>query len=201
MTKDAKTAVLMARIGGAHGIRGEVRAQAFTADPLAVGDYGPLRDASGRVFEILSVKSAKSVVILKLKGVVDRDAAEALNGTELFIDRDDLPDDALDEDEFYQNDLIGLQAIDAEGKAHGSVVAVHDFGAGIVLELEQAGRRSVMIPFSEAAVPDIDVEAGRLIVDPVAAGLVDDEEAPAGKSRPGSRRRKPPRGASGTGAP
>lgn len=191
--------VLLARLGGAHGIKGEVRAQAFTADPLALGDYGPLTDRQGRRYEIVAVKPAKTVVIVRLKGVADRTAAEALNGVELFIDRESLPDDALEEDEFYQDDLIGLAAVDAHGESHGTVVGVHDFGAGIVLELERGGRKSVMIPFSGAAVPEVDVDAGRLTVDPLAAGLVDDEDGER-QAGPGSRRRRPPRGKAKDGA-
>lgn len=186
--------ILLVRIGGAHGIKGEVRAQVFAEDPLAVGGYGLLSDASGRRFEIVDIRPVKSAFILKLKGISDRNTAEALNGVELFIDRANLPDEALEEDEFYQSDLIGLTAADGEGREHGMVVAIHDFGAGIVLELERPDRRTVMIPFSEVAVPDLDIEAGRLTVDPVAAGLVDEAGEDAARPQSGSRRRRPPRG-------
>jgi 16S rRNA processing protein RimM len=196
---NSKQMLLMARIGGAHGIKGEVRAQAFTGDPSAVGDYGPLTAADGRTFEILKAKPSKNIVLLTIKGVSDRNAAEALNGLELFIDRDTLPDDALDDGEVYQDDLIGLAVKDAEGTAHGSIIAVHDFGAGIVLEIKPDRGPSVMIPFSEAAVPELDVDAGWLLVEPIAAGLVDDgedspgEEEAASRPNPGSRRRRPPK--------
>nr|WP_099866953.1 ribosome maturation factor RimM [Pararhizobium haloflavum] len=197
MTQSGKSQILVARIGGAHGIRGEVRAQVFTADPLSVSDYGPLVDGDGRSFRVLHAKPAKSVFILKIEGVSDRDAAEALNGVDLFIDRSRLPEDALDEDEFYQDDLIGLTAFDHDGSSHGKVVAVHDFGAGVVLELQPDAGRTVMIPFSEAAVPEIDMANGRLRVEPLAAGLVDADaphsEHGATSKGPGSRRRRPPR--------
>ena len=185
----SERAILLARIGGAHGIKGEVRAQVFTEDPMAIASYGPLFSADGRTFDVVRAKPAKSGAILALKGVADRNAAEALNGMELFIDRDRLPEDGLDDDEFYQEDLIGLDVKDADGGIFASVIAVHDFGAGIVLELQPEQGASVMIPFSEAAVPELDLDAGWLRVEPVAAGLVDDE--PAGTKRPGSRRRRP----------
>ncbi len=201
-----KNPVLIARLGGAHGIRGEIRAQAFTDDPLAVGEYGPLRDRSGRAFEVVSAKPSKNVVILKLKGVSDRNAAEALNGLELFVERDRLPEDGLDEDEFYQTDLIGLSVMGSDDAGYGEVIAVHDFGGGDILEIQKPGDRSVMIPFSAAAVLEVDFDAGRIMVDPVAAGLLDDpedlraareatlDEAGSQSSRggSGSRRRRPP---------
>jgi 16S rRNA processing protein RimM len=196
-----KTPVLLAVLGGAHGLKGEVRAQAFTDDPLALGAYGPLFDAAGRRFDVLSTKPAKTVVLVKFKDIDDRTAAEALNGVELFVDRSALPEDDLDDAEFYQADLIGLDVVDAADARHGTVIAVHDFGAGIVLEIKPERGPSIMIPFSEAAVPELDVDAGWLLVDPIAAGLVDDgedergEEEAASRSNPGSRRRRPPKGA------
>ncbi|WP_421358623.1 ribosome maturation factor RimM [Agrobacterium rosae] len=168
--------ILMAKIGAAQGLRGEVRVSSFTDDPTALGEYGNLIAADGRVFEILEIREAKTVVIVRFRGVNDRNAAEALNGLELFIERDNLPDDDLDEDEFYYTDLEGLEAIDAEGKTYGSVAAVHDFGAGDLLELKGAGRRPTLIPFSEAAVLEIDLEGGKILIDPLAAGLIDNPE-------------------------
>jgi 16S rRNA processing protein RimM len=207
-----KTPVLLAVLGGAHGLKGEVRAQAFTDDPLALGAYGPLFDAAGRRFDVLSTKPAKTVVLVKFKDIDDRTAAEALNGVELFVDRSALPEDDLDDAEFYQADLIGLDVVDAADARHGTVIAVHDFGAGIVLELQGDTGRSVMIPFSEHAVRDVDLSAGRMTVDPLAAGLIDDgdegerdgaADAPQGapaqrpERRSGSRRRRPHAGRAG----
>ncbi len=168
--------ILMAKIGAAQGLRGEVRVSSYTEDPTALGDYGNLVAADGRVFEILEVREGKNVVIVRFRGINDRNAAESLNGIELFIDRDNLPDDDLDEDEFYYTDLEGLEAVDAEGKSYGSVTAVHDFGAGDLLELKGAGRRPALIPFSEAAVLEIDLEGGKILIDPFAAGLIDNPE-------------------------
>ncbi len=168
--------ILMAKIGAAQGLRGEVRVSAFTDDPTALGDYGNLVATDGRVFEILEIREAKTVVIVRFRGVNDRNAAEALNGIELFIDRDNLPDDDLDEDEFFYTDLEGLNVVDAEGKSYGAVSAVYDFGAGDLLELKGAGRRPALIPFSEASVLEIDLEGGKILIDPFAAGLVDNPE-------------------------
>ncbi len=173
--------VLMASVGAAQGLRGEVRVKAFTADPMALGDYGHLHTLDGRSFEILDIREAKNVVVVRFRGINDRNAAEALNGLELYIDRDNLPDDELDEDEFFYADLEGLEAVDGEGKSYGTVSAVFDFGAGDLLELKGPGRRPVLIPFSEAAVLEIDLEGGTLLIDPFAAGLIDtpDDDKPS----------------------
>ena len=185
MTK-LENPVLMATVGAAQGLRGEVRVRSYTADPMALGDYGNLHSEDGRVFEILEMREGKNVVIARFRGVNDRNAAEALNGVELFIERDNLPDEELEEDEFYYADLEGLDVIDGEGNSYGTVSAVYDFGAGDLLELKGAGRRPALIPFSEAAVLEIDLEAGRIVIDPQAAGLTDDtdDEGP-GRDFPG----------------
>lgn len=177
MTK-LENPVLMAVIGGAQGLRGEVRVRSFTDDPMAIGDYGHLHSSDGRTFEVLEVREGKNVVVVRFRGVNDRNAAEALNGLELYIDRDNLPDEELDEDEFFYADLEGLEAVDGEGRSYGNVSAVYDFGAGDLLELKGPGKRPVLIPFSEAAVLEIDLDGGRLLIDPVAAGLVDDGDKP-----------------------
>jgi 16S rRNA processing protein RimM len=166
-----KNDILIARIGAPHGIRGEVRMQVFAEDVSAVTGYGPLHDTAGRPFKVLKARPAKSAVIATLDGVTDRNGAEALSGTELFVARSALPEEALGEDELYWSDLEGLEVFDQTGRRRGSVIAIHDFGAGTILEIKPGEGASVMIPFSEAAVPDIDIEAGRLTVEPVAAGL------------------------------
>lgn len=182
--------ILMAVVGAAQGLRGEVRVKTFTADPLALGDYGNLRSMDGRMFEILDIREAKTVVIVRFRGINDRNAAEALNGLELYIERDALPDDELEEDEFYYADLEGLEVYDAEGQHYGAVTGVYDFGAGDLLELKGPGKRPVLIPFSEAAVLEIDLEGGRILVDPTAAGLKDEDD---GKPYGGAPKGKPPR--------
>jgi 16S rRNA processing protein RimM len=186
MTK-LKDPILMATIGGAQGLRGEVRCKTYGDDPLALGDYGNLHALDGRVFEILDIREMKNLAVVRFRGVNDRNAAEALNGLDLYIDRDNLPDDDLDDDEFFYADLEGLEALDATGKSHGIVSGIFDFGAGDLLELKSPTKRPVLIPFIEAAVLEIDLEAGTILIDPVAAGLVDDDE-----DGPGARKRKPP---------
>ncbi|MFC4626508.1 ribosome maturation factor RimM [Daeguia caeni] len=168
--------LLLAVIGGAHGTRGEVRVKPFTADPLAIADYGLLYDKQGRSYEILEVRPSKKVVIVRFKGINDRNAAELLNGMELFIDRSQLPDDELEEDEYYQTDLIGLEAFDATGKSWGVISALFDFGGGDLIELTEKGKRPMLIPFTEAAVPEIDFEKGTILVEPYAAGLISDDD-------------------------
>jgi 16S rRNA processing protein RimM len=166
----------MAVIGTPHGIRGEVRVKTFTGEPKAIGDYGPLFGADGRIFEIAGTRLAKNDVIVRFAGIADRNAAAQLTGMPLFIDRSVLPDN-LDEEEFYQADLIGLEVRGSDGAPLGRIVAVHDFGGGDVLELKLTDERSVMVPFTKAAVPDIDTGGGFVRVDPVAAGLDVDEDA------------------------
>ncbi|PRD44429.1 ribosome maturation factor RimM [Phyllobacterium phragmitis] len=168
--------VQLAVIGAPHGTRGEVRVKTFTGDPLALGDYGLLYDETGRSFEIMEIRAAKTVVVVRFKGVNDRNAAEKLNGVALFIDREQLPEE-LDEDEFYHTDLVGLEAVDPEGAAIGRVTGIFDFGGGDLIELSTSGRRPYLIPFTQSSVPEIDLEAGRLVIDPVAAGLVADDDA------------------------
>ncbi|MDH6231463.1 16S rRNA processing protein RimM [Mesorhizobium soli] len=184
--------IQMAVIGAPHGVRGELRVKTFTGDPLALGDYGPLYSRDGRSLEVLDIRSAKTVVVVRFKGVNDRSAAEALNGTELFIDRSALPDDG-EEDEFYHADLIGLAVKDETGASVGKVMAVQNFGGGDILEITHAGKKGVLVPFTEAAVPEIDIKAGFVRIDTLAAGLVeseedsDEEEMPAPKDGGGDR--------------
>jgi 16S rRNA processing protein RimM len=167
--------VQMAVIGAAHGIKGELRVKTFTGEPLALADYGPLYAKDGRAFQIIDIRPANTVVVVRFKGVADRNAAEALAGTELFVDRSMLPDDG-EEDEFYHADLVGLEVRDDTGAALGKVVAVHNFGGGDILDVTLGGRKGVLIPFTQAAVPQVSIAEGFVRVDPAAAGLVDDED-------------------------
>jgi 16S rRNA processing protein RimM len=177
MTKP-QNPVQMAVIGAAHGIKGELRVKTFTGDPLALADYGPLYTKDGRAFQIIDIRPANTVVVVRFKGISDRNTAEALAGTELFVDRSMLPDDG-EEDEFYHADLVGLAVRDDAGAAIGKVVAVHNFGGGDILDVTLAGRKGVLIPFTQAAVPDVSIAEGFVRVDPAAAGLVDDEDGEA----------------------
>ena len=158
--------ICVAQIGGAHGIRGEVKLKSFTGDPMAVKDYGPLTTEDGAAsFEIEAVRPAKGHLVARLRGVHDRNAAEQLTNLKLFVPRERLAPPAADE--FYHADLIGLSAVTAEGAAIGTVVAVHDFGAGDILELRPAaGGTTIMLPFTDAFVPDVDIAGGRITVVP-----------------------------------
>ncbi|RBO97889.1 ribosome maturation factor RimM [Pseudochrobactrum asaccharolyticum] len=165
--------VQLAVIGAAHGIKGEVRVKTYTGDPLDLGSYGLLYDTSGKSYEILSIRPSKTVVVVRFAGVDDRNAAEALNGKELYVDHAQLPQD-LDEDEFYYTDLIGLAVRDSAGVSYGKVSAVFNFGGGDVLEIKESGKKPVLIPFTLVSVPEILMEDGAILIDPLAAGLVDD---------------------------
>jgi 16S rRNA processing protein RimM len=159
--------ICVAQIGGAHGIRGEVKLKSFTADPMAVKDYGPLASEDGSVHvEIETVRPAKGHLVARLRGIIDRNAAERLTNLKLFIPRDRLP--PADADEFYHVDLVGLAAETADGARLGTVVAVHDFGAGDILELQLAqGDATMMLPFTAVCVPEIDLAHGRIVVVPL----------------------------------
>jgi 16S rRNA processing protein RimM len=162
--------ICVAQIGGPHGIRGEVKLKSFTADPMAVSEYGPLENEDGSAsFALEALRPAKGHLIARLRGVEDRSAAERLTNLKLFVPRERLPRTAADE--FYHADLIGLSAFDAEGNQLGTVVGVHDFGAGDILELKpMAGGPTIMLPFTLAFVPSIDIAGGRIVVAPPAEG-------------------------------
>lgn len=155
-------------IVGAQGVRGEVRVKSFTEDPVAFADYGPLFDKSGRKsFHARSIRMHKGIVIARIDGVNDRNAAEALKGVELFIDREALPD--LGEEEvFYHADLIGLEAVLEDGSTLGRVEAVHDFGAGDILDIRLNSGGNRMIAFTKENAPEVDLEAGRILIVPPA---------------------------------
>jgi 16S rRNA processing protein RimM len=165
--------VLLARIGAPHGIRGEVHVKPYTADPLSLGSYGPLMANDGRSFLVERVRPGKDVVIAKFRGVDDRDAAEALNGLDLYVARSALP--APEEDEYYHADLIGLAAETESGEPLGTIVAVHDFGAGDLLDIAPPRGPSRLVPFTKAVVPVVDLASGRVVV---ALPAEIDEEAP-----------------------
>ena len=166
--------VQMAVIGAAHGIRGELRVKTFTGDPLALGHYGPLFAEDGRAFEIEDIRPSGEVVVVRFKGIRDRTVAEALTGTELFVDRSVLP--AEEEDEFYHADLVGLVVRDETGGDAGKVTAVQNYGGGDILEIVFHGRKGQLIPFTQAAVPEVDIAGGFIRVDTIAAGLAEDAD-------------------------
>jgi 16S rRNA processing protein RimM len=129
---------------------------------MAIGDYGPLETADGRRFEIEALRPAKECLVARFAGIADRNAAERLKNTELFVSRERLP--ATGEDEFYHADLIGLAAVAPSGRAIGTVIAVHNFGAGDLLEIQPEQGDSFMLPFTETTVPEIDVTRRRIVV-------------------------------------
>jgi 16S rRNA processing protein RimM len=183
--------ICLGQIGAAHGVRGEVRLHSFTAEPDAIAGYGPLETEDGRVFQIESIQPAGDHFLARLSGVHDRDAARALANTKLYVPRARLPAPAAP-DEFYHADLIGLAVLDPAGKQRGTIVAVHNFGAGDLIEVQQAaGGPSEMLPFNEQTVPVVDVAAGRIIV--AAAEITDAPSAPAaerGTAKPKASRKR-----------
>jgi 16S rRNA processing protein RimM len=162
---DDRSNVLVARFGAAHGVRGEVKLWSFTADPLAVADYGPLESKDGeRQFVIAALRPAKDFLVARIEGVNDRSAAEALRNVELYVPRGRLP--AIDEDDtWYYADLVGLAAVAPEGTAVGTVTAVHNFGAGDIIEIApNGGGKTLLLPFTETTVPEVNVKVGRIVV-------------------------------------
>lgn len=184
--------ILMAVIGAPHGIKGELRVKPFTGDPMALADYGPLYDTDGRRFDIADLRPAKGVVVVRFRQVHDRNAAEVLTGTALHVDRSVLAE--TEEGEFYHADLIGLEVRDETGRTIGRVSAFHDFGGGDIMEVEYPGGRTVLVPFTRAAVPLVDMEARFVGIDAIAAGIVDEGDASAG-APPGRKRGNGGRGA------
>lgn len=159
--------LLMGRIGAAHGIKGEVRIQSFTEDPLALVDYGPLAtNKPGLTVRILAARTTTNVLVARLEGVNDRNAAEKMNGVELYVDRALLPE-TEDEDDFYHADLIGLRAQLIDGTVVGVVSAVPNFGAGDLLEVrDQRSGDTYLYPFTRAVVPAVHVKDGYLVIEP-----------------------------------
>lgn len=156
--------ILIARIGAPHGVRGEVRVKPYGDDPLSFTDYGPLETLDGkRRFEVISARVQKSVVVTRFKGVDDRNGAEALNGLDLYVSRDALPE-LEDDDEFYHTDLLGLSAVSPSGDRLGEIVALPDFGAGTLVEIRPDAGPTFYVAFTRECVPEIDLEGGRVVV-------------------------------------
>ena len=161
MTRDP--GICVARIGAAHGVRGEVRLWPFTEDPMAVIDYGTLSTKDGaRQFEVVRARIAKDHLVAVLKGITTREDAERINGLELFIDRDKLPE--TEEGEYYHADLIGLRAVDPAGGAIGRVFAIHNFGAGDIIEIAPPQGPTLLLPFTDAVVPTVDLAEGQVVI-------------------------------------
>jgi len=155
--------VLLAAVMGAQGLKGEVKAKVFTDAPGALPRYGVLHDKNGRTFKITAFRSSKEgEAVIAFEGVNDRSSAEALKGTQLFVDRAALPEP--DEDEFYHADLIGLEARDSEGRVLGKVAAIHNFCASDVIELVRSDGDQVHLAFTRETVPHIHIKDGYIIV-------------------------------------
>jgi len=156
--------VCLGQIGAAHGLRGEVRLRSFTSDPAAITGYGPLETEDGRVFEIERLRPAKDHFVASFSGIRDRTAAEKLANLKLYVPRERLPA-PTGTDEFYHADLIGLAVVDPAGRTFGTVIAIHNFGAGDLIEVRpDAGNQTELVPFDAINVPTVDVAAGRIVV-------------------------------------
>lgn len=162
----SQSRVCVGAVAGAFGVRGEVRLKSFCAMPEDVAGYGPLFSEDGaRHFTVTLTRPVKNGFAARLSGVATKEQADALRGARLFADRDRMPD--LPEDEFYHADLIGLEVRDTGGTLLGTVRSVQEFGAGDMLEIHGPGLKStVLLPFTRAAVPTVDIAAGRIVADP-----------------------------------
>jgi 16S rRNA processing protein RimM len=170
--------ICIARIGAAHGVRGAVKLWTFTEDPLAVKTYGPLLTKDGaRSFEVATARAAKGHLVATLKGIATREEAERLNGLELYIAREQLP--ATDEDEYYHADLVGLAAVTPANEPLGRVIAIHNFGAGDIIEIAPAHGATMLLPFTNTVVPSVDLKGGRVVIE-LPAEIEGDDPSSAG---------------------
>jgi len=173
--RDAADRVCVGAVAGARGLKGEVRIKSFTAEPEDVAAYGPVSDKAGkRRFEIVVTGRVKGALIARIKGVDDRDAAEALKGTQLYVPRSALPEPEAGT--YYHADLVGLRVETGDGADLGVVKAVHNFGAGDMLEVAGKGSRGAMLPFRAGVVTAVDLSAGRITVTPPPGLLAGDDE-------------------------
>lgn len=162
--------ILVGIFGAPHGVRGEIRLKSYMEDPLALADYPALTGASGASYRLAAARLLKDdMLVVKVAGVTDRDAAEKLTHEKIFVARDALPQP--EEDEFYCADLIGLRAETADGTLLGTVIAVPNYGAGDILEIAPPIGETLLFPFTRAVVPEIDLAGKKLIIAPP----VDDE--------------------------
>jgi len=177
MTAARGRPICLGVIVAAHGVRGMVKIKSFTADPEDLVAYGPLHDAAGtRTFGIVLAGRAKDLLLGRVAGVEDRDAAEVLKGTRLYVERAALPEP--EEETYYHADLVGLRVEDETGAPLGRVAALQNFGAGDLIEVERADGTSDLLPFTRAVVPVVDIAGGRLVVRPPAE--IEPEEDAAG---------------------
>ncbi|MCE8007285.1 ribosome maturation factor RimM [Aestuariivita sp.] len=158
--------ICVGAIGGAYGVHGEVRLKSFCATPSDIADYAPLTSEDGaRHFTLSLTRPIKNGFAARVAGVTTKEQADALSGTQLYARRDQLP--SLPDDEFYYADLVGLEVVDTGGALLGHVKSVQNHGAGDLLELHGPGLPStVLLPFTRAAVPTVDLDTGRIVADP-----------------------------------
>ena len=169
--------VCIGKIVAAHGIRGEVKVRSYTTNPLDIDRYGTVEDAAGiHQFKLKSKGMASTNVRVKIEGIDDRNAAEALIGTELYIDRETFPE--LSEDEYYQTDLIGLRVcLHTKDNNIGKVVGMYNFGAGDIIEIQlNQHKQTEMLPFTQAYVPTINIDEGYIIVNSASMVFADEKE-------------------------
>ncbi len=158
----ARDIVSVGVITGAHGVKGEVKLRSFTSDPAGIAVYSPLENGLGERIEIVKLRTQTDGFIAVLKGVADRNAAEALKGTELFVPRERLTEPQ--EGEVYLSDLIGLEVWEGDNRL-GNVLATPNYGAGDLIEVKAEGRKdTVLIPFSETFVVSTDLKGGKIVV-------------------------------------
>ena len=155
-----ETRVLLGSFANAHGIRGEVQVRTFTGTPEAIASYGPLSDKAGtRTFKLKVVRVTDKGIIARVDGISDRNAAETLKGIDLYVDRAKLP--VASDGEYYHADLIGLRAVSPDGDEIGKIIAVANFGASDLLEIQlKGGTATEYVPFTDACVPSVDLAAG-----------------------------------------
>ncbi len=168
MAGGQRNLICLGVVTGAHGVRGLVRVKPFTETPEGVAAYGPVETKDGaKRFAIRAKGMAKDLVICELEGVTDRDVADALRGTELYVPRERLPQTDEDEEGWYHADLIGLRAVGIDGRVYGRVVGVENFGAGDLLEIApEEGGETVLMGFTDENVPEVDIEGGKVVIDP-----------------------------------
>ncbi len=158
--------ICVGAIGGAYGVQGEVRLKSFTSEPTAIAEYAPLyTEDQTREFDLVLTGRVKKGLSARMSGIVSKEEADALKGTDLFVPRDRLP--SLPDDEFYHTDLVGLTVYDTGGALLGEVRSVQNHGASDLLEIDGPGlKTTALLPFTRAAVPTVDLAAGKIIADP-----------------------------------
>ncbi len=178
--------ICLGQIGAANGIKGHVRLKSFTEIPEAFGDYGRLEnEEKTETFKISTLRPLKgNMLVVKFKGINDRNEAERLNGTKLYVDRTLLPD-LSDDDDFYVEDLIGLKALNENDEELGTIITVHNFGAGDLLDIKPEKGPSLLIPFTKKAVPNLSLSNGLIVIDEKEAGLLSEGDISPDNERDG----------------